>query len=267
MILLIDVGNTRTKWALAGDADTVRDSQTGALSHFGVCMNAELSLSSLQITAQKASKVVVANVAGEQMAQRLQQLLLPLSIHFIKPTFKACGVTNAYFKPEKLGVDRWAALIAAWFLTQQSCLVVNAGTAITIDALNRQGVFLGGTIMPGLHLMRAALDDNTANLGLNVGEYVSFPNNTKDAIETGCINAAIGAIMLMLNKMQMQESEKLQVLLTGGDASKLLAAINQLENKVIIAPYFETPLLPNLEPHLAPNLVLQGLFLLERERA
>ena len=84
MILLIDVGNTRTKWALAGDADAVLDSQTGALSHFGVCMNAELSLSSLQITAQKASKVVVANVAGEQMAQQLQQLLLPLSIHFIK---------------------------------------------------------------------------------------------------------------------------------------------------------------------------------------
>ena len=259
MILLIDVGNTRTKWALASDTDVVHNNQTTALSNFGVCMNTELALSSLQISAQNASKVVVANVAGEQMAQQLQQLLSPLAIQFIKPAFKACGVTNGYFEPEKLGVDRFAALIAAWHLGQRSCLLVNAGTAITIDALDSQGVFLGGTIMPGLHMMRAALGDNTANLGSSIGSYISFPNNTKDAIETGCINAAIGAIVLRLNNMQAQQSEKLQVILTGGDASKLLAAINQLENKVIIAPYFETQLLP--------NLVLQGLFLLERERA
>ncbi len=259
MILLIDVGNTRTKWALAANADFAHENQLNALSDLGVCINAELVLSELKLTAKKASRVVVANVAGEQMAQQLQQLLLPLAIHFIRPTLKACGVTNAYVEPEKLGVDRFAALIAAWHLTKQSCIVVNAGTAITIDALNDQGVFLGGTIMPGLHLMRAALDNNTANLGLNVGEYVSLPNNTKDAIETGCINAAVGAIMLMLNNMQLKHGEKLQVILSGGDASRLLIALNQLEKKVIIAPYFET--------QLAPNLVLQGLLLLERERA
>ena len=259
MILLIDVGNTRTKWALAPIYNINHDFKKIELSHFGACMNAELALSPLQQTAKKAKKVVVANVAGEQMAQKLQQLLSPLTIHFKQSTHKACGVINSYQQPEKLGIDRFAALIAAWHLYQYATVVVNAGTAITIDALDNYGVFLGGTIMPGLQLMHATLNNKTANLMIASGGYENFPVNTQNAIETGCVNAAIGSILLMVEKLQASQAKKVQLLLTGGDASKLLAALNIEQKKAIITH--------QLNPQLNPYLVLQGILLLERERA
>ena len=249
MMLVIDIGNTRTKWALANSAGE----GLGALSHFDACLNADLAQSGLLQAAKQVNKVVVANVAGNAIAQQLVQLLSPLNICFITASPKACGVSNHYNQPEKLGSDRWAAVIAAWHTTHKPTIVVNAGTAITIDVLDEKGVFLGGTIMPGLRLMRAALSSNTANLELDYGEFVAFPNNTQNAIETGCVNAAIGAIMLMLNRMQTKHGNLLELMMTGGDADKLMEALKAQQKQVIITPY------------LVPHLVLQGLVLLERE--
>ena len=280
MILLIDIGNTRTKWALAANegAETGLAADASDLSEFDVCMNGDLPLSALQKTAIKAKKVVVANVAGEAMAKQLGQLLLRHDITFVETSLKACGVTNSYIQPEKLGADRWAALVAAWHLSHQSTIVVNAGTAITIDVLNDQGVFLGGTIMPGLQLMRTALSNSTAKLNLDAGEYALFPNNTQNAIETGCMNAAIGGIRLMVERIQALQSEKGRLILTGGDASKLLAGLGysekqDLPNKQHSVSRQDLLIKPNqqkkqviIKPYFAPHLVLQGLLLLERER-
>ena len=189
MILLIDIGNTRTKWALADDKEQ--------LSSIGVCLNTNIAQADLPI--KQAKKAVIANVAGTQMAQQIMQLLAPLETHFVKVTTEAYGLKSNY--ETTLGADRWAALVAVWHGHHQPSVVVNAGTAITIDVLTDKGEFLGGSIMPGLHLMRTSLSKNAALLNVDEGGWQAFPTNTSDAIQTGCLNAIIGAINLMLKRL------------------------------------------------------------------
>ena len=109
-----------------------------------------------------------------------------------------CGVTSRYERPTDLGPDRWAALIAARALEPgRACLVVNAGTATTIDTLSAAGEFLGGLILPGIDLMRFVLHEHTGRLPLQEGRFVRTPRNTVDAIETGCRHAQAGAVERM----------------------------------------------------------------------
>jgi type III pantothenate kinase len=241
VLLVIDIGNTRTKWALADTAGRLQESE--------VCLNTDLAQANFPIA--QVTKVLVANVAGEAMAQQLSQLLSPLPIHFATAKPQACGVKNAYVA--NLGVDRWAALVAAWHRTKHATVVVNAGTAITIDTL-ADGVFLGGTIMPGLHLLRASLSENTAQLNVGEGAYAEFPINTPDAIETGCLNAVVGAIHLMQKRLEKRSGWLPKLVMTGGDARHIARALNaQAANtgaKQVI---------------IIENLVLQGLVMLNKE--
>ncbi|WP_020168831.1 MULTISPECIES: type III pantothenate kinase [Methylotenera] len=250
MLLVIDSGNTRTKWALVNSA--------GVMQATEVCINIDLSKSTLAQAAQKASKVLIANVAGESVAQQIAQLVAPLNTYFVVAKQQACHVINQYEQAEKLGADRWAALIAAWHITQQATLVVNAGTAITIDALvksdqDNKAVFLGGTIMPGLRLMQTALTQNTTQLQVGEGGFSLFPTNTQDAIQTGCLNSAVGAIAVQWQQLQKYSDCSPKIIISGGDASAIFAALiahlNVSEKQVM----------------MAENLVLQGLAILEKE--
>ena len=245
MLLVIDIGNTRTKWAMADAA--------GRLQETEVCLNINIADANFPIA--QATKVLVANVAGEAMAQQMSQLLSPLPVHFVTVKPSACGVKSLY--AANLGIDRWAALVAAWRRTKHATVVVNAGTAVTIDAL-ADGVFLGGSIMPGLHLLRASLSQNTAliksQFDVGGGTYAEFPINTLDAIETGCLNAVIGAIHLMQKRLEKRSGWLPKLVMTGGDARHIAQALNvQAANagtKQVI---------------IIENLVLQGLVLLEKE--
>ena len=250
MILLIDIGNTRTKWALADDKRQ--------LSSISVCLNTVIAQVNLPI--KQAKKAVIANVAGAQMAQQITQLLAPLETHFVKVSTEAYGLKNNY--ETTLGIDRWAALVAVWHEHHQPSVVVNAGTAITIDALapsNHQsaltdkGEFLGGSIMPGLHLMRASLSNNAALLNVDEGAWQAFPTNTSDAIQTGCLNAVIGAINLMLKRLEKQCGHPPLLVLSGGDAQVIAQALHaqilNLDTKQVI---------------ITENLVLLGLVLLAK---
>jgi type III pantothenate kinase len=242
MLLVIDIGNTRTKWALADDAGKLQEAQA--------CLNADIAASALALSAKQASKVMIANVAGEVMALQIATLLKPLDPHFIVASTQACGVTNGSSEPEKLGADRWAALLAAWHLNKHPSLVVNAGTAITMDALDSKGKFFGGTIMPGLRLMQSALASSTAQLKVVAGVAMDFPVNTQDAIESGGLNAVCGAIGLMLKRLEKHSGWLPKLILSGGDALKIADALKLSSKQVIITE----------------NLVLQGLVLLEREK-
>src|SRR5205807_10545519 len=104
------------------------------------------------------------------------------------------GVRNGYERPEALGPDRWAALIAARALHNGASLVVNAGTATTVVMLGADGAFLGGAILPGVELMRFVLHEHTGRLPIQEGKYSDTPRNTIDAIETGCRHAQAGAV-------------------------------------------------------------------------
>ena len=241
MLLVIDIGNTRTKWALAGD--------DGRLSEFEVCMNANIAASNLSAASQKADSALIANVAGEALAQQLAQLLMPLEVSFVTASAQAGGVTNGYAKPEKLGADRWAALVAAWHINKHPSLVVNVGTAVTIDALDSKGAFLGGCIMPGLRVMHESLSNNAAQLKVGEGISQSFPINTQDAIATGSLNAVAGAIGIMLKRLEKQCGWLPKLILSGGDANKIADALKLNLKQVIITE----------------NLVLQGLVLLAKD--
>jgi type III pantothenate kinase len=240
MLLVIDIGNTRTKWALADDSGKLHDAHA--------CLNADIAASGLALAAKQATKVIAANVAGDEIAQQVSKILQPLAMNFTKVSAQAGGVTNGYAEPTQLGIDRWAALIAAWHLNQHPSLVVNAGTAITMDALDSKGTFFGGTIMPGLRLMQQSLTQNTAQLNMGAGALENFPTNTQDAIENGGLNAVCGAISIMLKRLEKHSGWLPKLILSGGDADKIAEALKLNAKQVI----------------MTENIVLQGLVLLAK---
>ena len=246
MLLVIDIGNTRTKWALADDS--------GKLSAMEICLNADLAKANFP--SAQAQSAIIANVAGEAMARQITQLLQPLELHFITASAQASGVKNSY--QNTLGADRWAALVAAWHHTKHATVVVNAGTAITIDCIGKDGAFLGGTIMPGLRLMHESLSKNTAQLSVqdvDVSNFgADFPANTQEGITTGCLNAVAGAIHLMQKRLEKHSGWLPKLIISGGDAPNIAKALN-------------TPILniSTKQVIITENLVLQGLVLLSKE--
>jgi type III pantothenate kinase len=153
-------------------------------------------------------------------------------------------VRNAYDQPAQLGSDRWAALIAARQRVKQACLVVNCGTATTVDALSSQGVFLGGLILPGVGLMMQSLLKNTAQLTL--GEYTQqdFPRNTASAIANGALLATTSAIRHQYALLAAQGETR--CLVSGGAAYLVLPPLGLLADQV-------------------DNLVLQGLQIIGQQ--
>lgn len=243
MKLLIDAGNTRIKWALVGGLEAGGGNwlRSGALP---VDRAGELPLQFAGL--QGIRQVWVSNVAGEAIAQHIRAACAGLSAQprFIVAREAQCGVRNGYSSPSQLGCDRWAALIAAWHLVRGACLVVNSGTATTVDALSATGEFIGGLILPGVELMQRSLRDATVQLQASqAGKYASFPLNTDDALYSGALQASCGTI------------ERQYVLLGEGGAPVVLSggAAEVLRNRL------------NVPLHIVDNLVLQGLLLIAQE--
>lgn len=239
MLLCIDCGNTRIKWGLHDG--------NGWRKHAALPL-AELDRLALEFSGLPSpSGVIACSVAGEQarglVEKAVDALGLPLTWVVSQPV--QCGVTNAYANPAQLGADRWAALIGARHIFQGDCLVVNAGTATTVDVLDRTGIFQGGLILPGIDLMRTSLASNTAQLPLADGEYRLLPRNTADAIASGALKATAGAIARMY--APTAASGEAICLVTGGAAAALL-------------PVLEVPW------RAVDHLVLEGLVRIARER-
>lgn len=243
MKLLIDAGNTRVKWALvSGGNDWLR---SGVLP-----VGQAGELPELFADSQGIQQIWVSNVAGEEVALHVRNILAgnPGQIHFVVAREVQCGVRNGYSSATQLGSDRWAALIAAWRLVQGKCLVVNCGTAITIDSLSGHGEFSGGLILPGIELMQRSLAGATDQLKTGrvkpgQGKYVQFPKNTADALLSGAIQAGCGAIQ---RQHALLDDDKTPVVLSGGSAGVLQGNLN-------------------LPLRVVDNLVLQGLLLISQE--
>ncbi|MCL4799473.1 MAG: type III pantothenate kinase [Burkholderiales bacterium] len=190
-VIAVDAGNSRIKWGLAENGKW-RALGAAAIDEFD--RHAAQAWPSLPAPA----RIAVANVAGVEVGQRLAALFArhfaAAPVAWLRAVPSAGGVTNGYDDPGQLGVDRWAALVAARARHAGDSLVVMAGTATTIDRLDAQGTFRGGMILPGLDLMRRALAAGTAGLPLARGEYRDEPRSTSDAIESGCRAAQAGAI-------------------------------------------------------------------------
>jgi len=200
MLLLVDAGNTRIKWALAADASAPGD----WITH-GAVLHAELErLPAAWLGHGRGGhiqRVIVSNVAGPAMRAELEALLSqlspPLQAEWFVSVPELAGLRNAYRNPGQLGSDRFAAALGARTLAPGQALVVaTCGTATTVDAVSADGVFLGGMILPGLGLMLGALARGTAQLPqVAVGDPpAAFADNTQDAILSGCLSAQAGAI-------------------------------------------------------------------------
>ena len=239
MILAIDAGNTRIKWGLHDGS--------GWKSLGAISTSDSSSLREAMRSVLPARKAVASNVAGARVRADIARCMdAGAEITFIQSESRQLGVENGYRDPTQLGTDRWAALIAAHHAGERGHkLVVNAGTALTIDALAADGRFMGGLIVPGPALMRHSLDRGTAGLRLTEGILQDFPGSTPDAITSGAIQAAAGAVQRLAGLMAASGCPPGRIILSGGAAAEIAASL----------PFTTT---------LHENLVLDGLLLIAR---
>lgn len=238
-VLTIDAGNTRVKWGAHNGTRWLHQ------AWIETARVAELTTAFAGMPPPRT--IAVSNVAGDALQQQLAAVLPATPApRWIVSVRAQCGVRNSYADPAQLGSDRWAALIGARRLYGGAALVVNAGTALTVDALTGEGVFLGGIIMPGADVMRRALAASTAALKPQPGKFSSFPNATGDAIVSGTIDALCGAVERMARFLQERGQAAPRCVLSGGGAA-------------LIAPHL------NLAVKVVDNLVLEGLLAIARE--
>jgi type III pantothenate kinase len=223
VILCIDAGNSRVKWGWLESVDG--ESRWASIATVSLIEFAASSdhINPFSITHADPERILISNVAGEGAHQLIVNWT---SIFDAEPTWlragpERCGVRNRYERPEQLGPDRWAALIAARSLHAGASLVVNAGTATTVDMLTADGQFLGGAILPGVELMRFVLHEHTGRLPIAEGAYRDMPRNTIDAIETGCRHAQAGAIERMYRAFRELDANPL-CLVAGGAGAALM---------------------------------------------
>jgi type III pantothenate kinase len=252
MKLLIDAGNTRIKWALVSGEDWLcsGDLPTGQVDGLARDIAGHMARQNIGTGLHDIQQIWASNVAGEETARHIRNIDAGQSaqLHFAVARKSQCGVSNAYSNPSQLGSDRWAALIAAWHLVHGVCLVVNSGTATTIDALSAQGEFVGGLILPGVELMQRSLVAATDQLESATGEYVRFPLNSADALYSGAIQASCGAIERQYNLLG---DDSATLVLSGGAARLLQPCLDQ--------KFYGAP------PRVVDNLVLRGLSLMAQE--
>jgi type III pantothenate kinase len=236
--LLFDIGNTSLKWGVLDDDHLVR---TGKLSHEAIRESGFSSLA--RKLPRQVDHVLVSNVAGQDFATRLSAFVgihCGVDARFARSVRQAHGVTSGYRKPRRLGVDRWVAMIGARAQTSGALCVVDAGSAITIDAIDQEGQHLGGQIIPGLHLMARALQANTSGIRelrsrlTDPGPAMShFADTTGRAIQAGALNAICGAVERAVRTLR-SEGFRPKIILTGGSAAPILG---QLDGKVIYRPH------------------------------
>jgi type III pantothenate kinase len=219
MILAIDAGNSRVKWGWH-DGSAWTSVATVSLIEFAASSD---HVNPFSVTHEDPERIVISNVAGDGAHQLIVNWtsIFDAEPHWLRAEPRRYGVINGYEKPEQLGPDRWAALIAARSIHNGACLVVNAGTATTADMLDADGRFLGGVILPGVELMRFVLHEHTGRLPLQEGHYSEVPRNTLDAIETGCRHAQAGAIERMYRSFREMYANPL-CLVAGGAGNALM---------------------------------------------
>ncbi|NOT84421.1 MAG: type III pantothenate kinase [Methylococcaceae bacterium] len=222
MKLLVDIGNTRLKWALA-DASVLTVAEP--LVHQTATFKQNL-LQRWWMLPQPPVQLAISCVSHAGLLQQVilltRELWPTVEIVIPKAQAHALGVTNAYLEPEKLGIDRWLALLAVRQLCQQAACVVDCGTAITVDFVNSQGQHLGGVISPGLTLMKQALANGTEQLPYTEQAYkTALATHTAAAIHSGILYAAVGLIEKSLQRQQAG----FKVFLTGGDAAVIAAEL------------------------------------------
>lgn len=246
MNLLVDVGNSRLKWARAG---------AGLWETAAVPLNDQVEdsmLDRLWLGMPAPQTVVVASVNDDWTSKVLERWLRQRwsrRAHVVRPQRELLGVRNHYHDPVTLGADRWVALIAAHRFTDGPVCVIDCGTAVTIDALSAEGDFLGGVIFPGLHLLRTSLVQATKGIRTHDGDAATcLGRSTADAVAAGTLFGLAGAVERVLAEHRHALGAEVRTLITGADASLVLSRLSTGRAVTEV-----------------PDLVLRGLALIAEE--
>ena len=243
MNILVDIGNSRLKWVFEHDGEFT---EMQSLAHTD---NIEDCLLQAWVGIDEPDRVAISNVAGPEITARLTSLMeklwLGVEIMYAQAQAESFGVKNAYPDPELLGVDRWLSLIAVRRDYILPAVIVDCGTAITLDVLDDQGNHRGGLIAPGLNLMKQSLQQGAHNLDFYSDQLsVGLSNSTDAAIHSGTVYSVVGMIEFVVNKLLASEGQEVTLIMTGGDAE-------------LLAQHLDHPAI------VEPNIVLQGLSLLQ----
>ena len=217
--LLLDGGNSQLKWAW------VENGTFTEVSRAPYRDLAKLGEEWLRF-ADEDVKIVGCAVCGSvKKAMVEEQLTRP--VEWLSSMPQALGIRNHYRRPEEHGSDRWFNALGSRRFTQNACVVVSCGTAVTTDALTEDNHYLGGTIMPGFHLMKEAMALKTANLNRPIGKVYPFPTTTPNAIASGMMDAVCGALMMMHGRLKDKTGggKPVDIIITGGGAARVVQAL------------------------------------------
>lgn len=236
--LLVDMGNTRLKWAHLPAAEA----QTG-----GVFVHRDADLAALLTQAWSGlpvpDRLLVACVASAGKKQAFLDWIQQhwnCRVDFLSSPPQGHGVTNSYAQAQQLGSDRWAALVAVRAKTTAPVCVVNCGSAVTIDVLDLHGQHQGGLILPGLHAMLEALGTRTGlpALDMSVAEqFAPLANSTRDAMLAGAVLSIVALIEKTLAGLQQNPTATPGCYLAGGDAQHVsvnLGVAHKVETDLVL---------------------------------
>ena len=228
--LALDVGNTRLKWAQY-DAPVVgaRLLAQGAVFLENIDKLAEGEWASLPVPTQILGSIVAGDAIKRRVAEQVE--LWDVVPRWVVSSAQEAGLTNGYDHPSRLGADRWVAMIGAHHRLlsrgiKKPCIVVMIGTAVTVEAIDATGKFLGGIILPGHGIMLRALESGTAGLHVPTGEVCDFPTNTSDALTSGGTFAIVGAVQRMVENLTRHCGQAPECIMTGGAGWKVVPSLS-----------------------------------------
>ncbi len=251
IFLAMDVGNTRLKWALfnAPRRDALMLAQ-GAEFLEHIENLSEGNWANLPVPSRMLGCVVAGDAVRRRVEEQME--LWDVSAQWVVASSSECGLTNGYDYPARLGADRWVAMMGAWqhgLVSGQPLpmVVVMVGTAVTVDAMDASGRFLGGLILPGHGIMLRALESGTAGLHVPTGNVCEFPTNTSDALTSGGTYAIAGAVERMVQHVRKRCGIEPRCIMTGGAGWKMAPSMS-------------------VEFELIDNLVFDGLLAMASHR-
>lgn len=219
MKLLLDLGNTRLKWALHQDTGWHASGAVAWSENVADVLAAAWANAPAPVVGFGAS---VVDAEREQRIDACVRATFGHGVRWLRTPAEACGVCNAYAEPQRLGVDRFLAMVAARADGLGACVLAGVGTALTLDALTADGIHLGGLIAPGPRLMRESLLGATVRVRANhPGTIHEAADNTDDAVASGCWLAAAALVERFVARMTPALGSAPTLRLGGGDAESL----------------------------------------------
>lgn len=229
MIALFELGNSVLKFSFCNTNELVAVER---ISYFGNALELDTLLRKSALAWPAIERAYIASVGKKEPFLVLTECLRAQNVSDLRQV-RACasqlGVKNCYANPQSLGIDRWLALIAARQLTNKNVIIVDAGTALTIDILAADGLHKGGLILPGLNMMRDSLLVNTnMDLQLNKAQAdYELACDSQRAVLNGTLYSIVSSIDQILDVVDPKTSGDFVRVITGGDAEKLLPLLKK----------------------------------------